>query len=443
MDFIWLPLDTWIVVIAGLTALACAIPGLFLLLRRQAMLGDAISHAVLPGIAFGYLLSGDMNPVVMLTAAISVGILTALLVQLVHRLGSVEEGAAMGVVFTSLFALGLVMVRRAADGVHLDAEHVIYGAIELAPARLVTVLGMELPRGFVVALGMLVVNLVFVGCMYKELRITVFDPGFADAAGLHPGLVHHVLVALTAATMVVAFESVGSILVLAMLIVPPATARLLTRRLLPMLFITLVFAVMTAALGHLAAITVPKLFGFEDSSTSGMIAVVAGVGFLLALIFAPGNGLVPRKVHQFRMAIAAQGEDVLGAIYRARELTRRDDTGVDRAHLEELFGGGSLHLRLALSRLRRRGRIERHGEVYTLTAAGHAIARGLVRRHRLWETWLVDQLGVRPDHVHSSARRLEQVTTGEMAEQLALETAGHATDPHAKEIPPGDGGEVR
>lgn len=440
IELVWLPLDTWIVAIAVVTAMACALPGCFLLLRGQAMLGDAIAHAVLPGIALGYLFFGHSDPGVMIVAASLMGVLTALLVQVVHRVGGVEEGAAMGVVFTSLFAIGLVLVRRAADDVHLDAEHVIFGAIELAPARVVEIWGMSIPRGILVSSVMLLLNIGFILVLYKELRLTVFDPSFATATGRHPGLVHYLLIGFTAATMVVAFEAVGSILVLAMLIVPPAMARLVTNRLMPMLLVSLLLAAVCAAAGHLSAITLPQVFGFEDASTSGMIAVVSGFLFIGFFLLAPGSGVVPRRVHQFRREIRTLSEDILGALYRARELTGDGEAGVDRAHLAGLLGGGAAMV-LALMRLQRRGKIRKAGALYILTDPGEASARRLVRRHRLWESWLVEELGIRPDHVHGTAERLEHLAEASITSSLEQATGDRRLDPHGEEIPRHEGSE--
>lgn len=340
----------------------------------------------------------------------------------------------MGVVFTSLFALGLVMVRRAADDAHLDAEHVIFGAIELAPAFTVSIGPLEVPRALLAAAVMLLVNGLFIAVFFKELRLSIFDPSFAHTAGWRPGLVHYALIALTASTMVAAFEAVGSILVLAMLIVPGALARLLTNRLLPMLVVSLVAAAVCAAVGHLSAITLPQLAGFEDASSSGMIAAVSGVLFLGVLFLAPGNGIVARAIGRFRDGVKIVSEDILGALYRARELTGDEGAGVDREHLAGLLGGG-ITLRLSLFRLLRSGRIRREAGMYILNARGERAARRLVRRHRLWETWLVEELGLRPDHVHNTAERLEHITTAQMSKNLSLATHGHETDPHDKAIP--------
>lgn len=280
----WLPLDTWIVVIAALASVACALPGCFLVLRKMSMMGDALSHAVLPGIAIAFLVTGSRASVTMFIGAVLAGVFTAVAISCLQRLGKVESGAAMGVVFTSLFALGLLLIRQAADHVDLDPNCVLYGAIELTPLDIALSFQffgsiLEIPRAAFLLSLIVGLNLLFVVFFYKELRITTFDPALAAALGFRPGLMHLLLMVLVAVTTVAVFEIVGSILVVAMLIVPPATALLLTNKLVLMIILSVVIAILSAALGHLGAITVPTWFGFEEASTAGMMATVTGLIF--------------------------------------------------------------------------------------------------------------------------------------------------------------------
>ncbi len=238
----WTFLDTWIVITGVLSAMACALLGNYLVLRRMSMMGDAISHAVLPGLAIAFLVTGSRGSVAMLVGAVLIGLLTALLVQGLYRLSGLDRGAAMGVIFTTLFAIGLVLIRQAADYVDLDPSCVLYGAIELTPLDTTELLGFEIPRAALTSGGMLLINLLLVLAFYKELKITSFDPSLATTIGIDANRWHYVLMTMVAATTIVAFESVGSILVIAMLIVPGATAHLLTDRLSTMLIISLIIA---------------------------------------------------------------------------------------------------------------------------------------------------------------------------------------------------------
>ena len=291
---IWTELDTWIVLTGALTAMACAVPGVFLLLNKQSMLGDAISHAVLPGLAIGFLVSGSRDPLPMFIGAVLAGLFTGVVSGVIERRGRVEAGASLGVVFCSLFALGLILIRLAADHVDLDPGCVLYGALELAVIDSATV-----PRIVWQSGAILILNLFLAGVFFKELQVVAFDPRFAKASGIPSGLIQQGLTVVTALTTVVAFESVGSILVIAMLIVPGASAMLLSRSVSGVLLWSLVVAISSAVLGHVLAISVGPtwlglLTGRHDLgslSSAGMMAASAG-GIFFSLLAA--SRLAPR-----------------------------------------------------------------------------------------------------------------------------------------------------
>lgn len=296
----WLPFDTWIVVVGALCAVACALPGCFLVLRKMSMMGDAISHAVLPGLAIGFLLTGSRASLTMFAGAAIVGVLTAVFTQWVSQFGRVDRGAAMGIVFTTLFALGLLLIVRAADHVDLDPGCVLYGAIELTPLDVVATFTVgdvlvEVPRAAVVLTVVLLGNVLLIGLLYKEFNLSSFDPELATTLGINATAMHYLLMAMVAVTTVASFEAVGSIIVIAMLIVPAATAYLLTDRLGAMLALSAVLAVAAAGLGHLGALVVPGWFGFESTTTSGMMACAAGFLFVLVWVFSPTHGVLSRR----------------------------------------------------------------------------------------------------------------------------------------------------
>ena len=288
----WLPIDTWIVIVGALAAVACALPGNFLVLRKMSMMGDAISHAVLPGLAVAFLVTGARASLTMFVGAAIVG--------------NVDRGASMGIVFTTLFAMGLLLMVRAADQVDLDPKCVLYGAIEFTPLDVVwrpELFGsiLEVPRAALVLAGVCLLNGFFVVLFFKELRISSFDPELATTMGINANLMHYLLMTVVAITTVAAFEAVGSIIVIAMLIVPPACAHLLTDRLWLMVIWSLVFAVLAAGLGHWFALLAPGWLGIpadqlDSTSTSGMMAVVAGMLFALVLLFAPKHGVVTKAL---------------------------------------------------------------------------------------------------------------------------------------------------
>lgn len=280
----WSELDTWIVITGVLICMACALPGAFLMLNRQSMLGDGISHAVLPGLAIAFLLTNSRDILPMVIGAVIAGVLTAVLTQVVQRFGQVESGAALGVVFCGLFATGLILIRVASDKVDLDADCVLYGSIETAVVDVGTI-----PRVALISGGLLLVNALLTLFFYKELRLAAFDPALATTLGFNADAIRLGLTLVASVTTVLAFESVGSILVIAMLVVPAAAASLLTRKLHFMLGLALLFAALSAVLGHVGAITLPGAVGrmlgqpgLGATSSAAMMAVAAGVLFLLA-----------------------------------------------------------------------------------------------------------------------------------------------------------------
>ncbi len=278
--------DLIIVLTAVLVAAPCALLGTLLVLRQMAMMGDAISHAVLPGIVLAFFISESLGSLTSLIGAGVFGLLTAVLVEALRNTGRVKEDSSIGIVFTALFALGVFLVSKFARDVHLDLNHVLYGEIAFAPLNSLLVRGVDLGPRSLWAMGIvtaLAVGMVLL--LYKELKIATFDPGLAAAVGLSPVLVHYLLMGAVSVTTVGAFDSVGAIVVVAFLIVPPATAYLLTERLSHMMALAVLLGAGSAIAGYyLAAIF--------DVAIAGMMAVVAGGFFILTLLLSPSRGLI-------------------------------------------------------------------------------------------------------------------------------------------------------
>jgi manganese/zinc/iron transport system permease protein len=285
------------ILIGVLAAISCALPGNFLILRRQALVGDAISHVVLPGIVVAFLLTGVVATVPMLLGAGGAAVVAVILIEAVRRLGRIEPGAAMGVVFTTMFAGGVLLLEQSdTSRVHLDVEHALMGNLEsliwfradgwgslLDPVALAD-LPEELGRIAVVCLMMVVLTCVF----WRWLKIATFDEGFARSLGIPAAAVGFGLVVAAAVAAVAAFDAVGSIIVIAMFICPPAAARLMTNRLGVQVAWSVVFATLSAVLGYVLAGYGPLWLGFGNAvSAAGMIATVSGVILGLACMFGP------------------------------------------------------------------------------------------------------------------------------------------------------------
>ena len=428
-----LGLDLFPLMTATLAALTCGLLGNFLVLRRQSMMGDAISHAVLPGLVMGLLVTSSLGPVVMLVGAAAAGIAAVVLIELVKGLGRVEPGAAMGVVFSVMFALGVLLMQQAAAGnVHLDADCVLYGQLETlvwfeAPPTLAGLWSVDtlaaMPRQVVTLLVVFAAAVAFVLLLFKELRITAFDPGLATTQGVHAGVMHYVLMIFVAAATVASFEAVGSILVIAMLIAPAATARLLTDRLGSQVLVSLVAALFSGVVGYFAATYVPQLLDANSVNAAGSMTVVAGLLVVLAAFFSPSHGLVARGLRRRRLGRLTMLDDLLAQLYRREERESAQSPPHKPLAPGDRRGDPPAAVRLAL-----RGGLVHHadGEL-RLTDAGRAHAAGVLRKHRLWEHYLVTDAGLQADHVHDPAEALEH---------LPLAPRGPATtDPHGKPIP--------
>ncbi len=266
----------WIILCGALIAISCSLLGCYLILRKMAMVGDAISHAVLPGIVIAYLLSGSRETLPMLIGAAALGILTTVLIELFYKKAKLQEDASIGITFTWLFAIGIILISLFAGQVDLDQDCVLYGEIAYIPLDLWigsdgTNYG---PRTVWIASALFILILSFIIRGYKGLFITTFNQEFAKAIGITVGFWHYALMSAVSLTTVVSFESVGAIIVVAFLIVPPASAYLLTDRLKPMLILSALFGALSALMGYYLAVWI-------NGSIAGAMATVTGVIFLL------------------------------------------------------------------------------------------------------------------------------------------------------------------
>ncbi len=280
-----------------LAAIACALPGNFLLLRRQALIGDAISHVVLPGIVVAFLITGVVAAVPMMLGAAGAAVVAVLMIEAIRRLGKIEPGAAMGVTFTAMFAGGVLLLEQSdTSTVHLDVEHALFGNLEsliwldatgwdsLLDSEALAYLPVELPRLLIVLIAMCVFTWVF----WRPLKLSTFDEGFAQSMGIRTGALGFALVMVAALAAVAAFDAVGSIIVIAMFICPPAAARLMTNALGVQVAWSVVFATLSAVLGYVFAGYGPLWLGADNAvSAAGMIAAVSGLILCAAAVFGP------------------------------------------------------------------------------------------------------------------------------------------------------------
>ncbi|WP_099355347.1 metal ABC transporter permease [Fredinandcohnia onubensis] len=278
----------WILLTASLVGISCGIVGVFLILRKMAMMADAISHTVLLGIVMAYLLTHSLSGIHMVIGAAVTGILTTFLVQWFHSKG-VGQDASIGVVFTTLFAIGVILIATKVGNAHLDVQHALMGEISFVPWNTVFVplLG-EIPLATLMLLVVLFVVILVIGLFYKEWKLTTFDPSLAASIGIPVLGMHYLFMTLVSITTVASFDAVGAIMVVAMLITPAASAYLWTDKLLVMIGLSASFGVISAIMGYYFALWI-------DTSISGSMAFATGVIFLISFIFSPRHGMLSKK----------------------------------------------------------------------------------------------------------------------------------------------------
>lgn len=272
--------------IAVLVAVACALPGVFLVLRKMSMMSDSITHTILLGIVLAFFIVQDLSSPLLILGAALMGVATVWLTEMLGRTRLLAEDAAIGIVFPLLFSIAIILITRYAGSVHLDTDSVLLGELAFAPFDRMVVAGVDIGAKAIYTTGaLLLINLATIIIFFKELQVATFDPMLAAILGFAPALVHYGLMTLVSLTAVGAFQAVGSILVVAFMIGPPVTAYLLTDGLKRMLILSGLLGAANGILGYQAATLL-------DVSIAGSMAVMTGIVFLLVFVFAPRRGLV-------------------------------------------------------------------------------------------------------------------------------------------------------
>ena len=388
----------WPIIVEGvMVSVALGLIGCFLVVKGLSLLGDALSHSVLPGIVVGFLIGGSLHSPWILIGATVVGLGAAFLVQSVHANSRVKEDASLGIVFTSLFALGVVLINVYAGQADLDPGCVLYGNIEsmIIDRRPI------LPMAFV--LGGILVGLAM---FYRQLLVSTFDPLLARSLGIRVTLVHYGLMAVLSLTIVTSFEAVGAILAVALLIMPGATARLWTDRMPRMLLLATVHAVLSTFFGYW--LSHPAVL---DTSASGAICVAGFVLFGLSWLASPRHGLVYRAWLRRRLRRTVELENLVKAVEelgaRAQPAALAAEAQMTAARTAALIARGVA-----------REWLTRDGELVALTELGRGAARRLQRAHELWEAYLRQEVGLPADHVHDAAEWIEHHLDDEQVEGL-------------------------
>lgn len=362
-----------IMILAVLTAATCALPGVFLVLRRVSLMSDAISHAILFGIVVAFLFTRTLGSPWLVLGATLTGVLTVALTEILITTRKIKKDAAIGLVFPLLFSIGVILISRHARDVHLDMDSVLLGELAFAPFNRMIIGSTDWgPMGFWVMGTVLVLNLLFVTLFYKELKITTFDPGLASALGFLPILINYLLMTLVSATAVAAFEHVGSILVVALMIAPASAAYLMTDRLERMILWSVAFGTLSAISGY-------GMARWLDASIAGSMATMSGVIFLVVFIFAPDHGwLSKRFVRKYRKWTLAT--ETLAVHLLHAESAHAEETERVVSHMKDHMLWKDNYTTEAIARALQDGLVRKSGNKLSLTNLGREKAKNTIAR---------------------------------------------------------------
>jgi len=406
-----------------LLGISCGLLGSFIIVRRMALVGDALSHAVLPGVALGFLWNVSKDPVAIFVGATIAGLLGTVVVRWITDTTRLKEDTALGLVLATFFAVGICligMIQRLPTGNKAGIDKILFGQAAYLGAADVRL--MAIVTAFVI---------VVLALFYKEFLITSFDSGFARAAGVPAQAIHYALMLLLAFAVVIALQAVGVVLVSAMLITPAAAAYLLTDRLHRMLWLAALFGLVAGALGCFASFLGPNF------PTGPFMVLSATAVFGMAFLFGPRHGVVSRWLRQRSRAQRIQRENTLKAIYQVLEARDFKGESVSLRELAERRRETVEEAAMQSADLRRHGLATIHdeGNAVAVTPEGWQLACAIVRNHRLWELYLTNAAQIAADHVHEDAEKIEHVLGDEVVRELERRLAYATHDPHGRPIP--------
>lgn len=398
---------------SAMVGIMCGVLGCFIVLRNMSLIGDALSHAILPGVAFGFMIAG-YNVLGFFLGSVAAGLFAAVAMTWIQRNVKTKNDAAIGIVFTAMFSIGVMVISWLSrhEKVHLDLHDFLFG-------NLLGVSNSDLYLTGAIGIYVLVNIVLF----YRYLFATTFQPVIAETMGISVSTVHYFLMLLLSFAVVASLKSVGVILVVAMLITPAATALLLTNRLQWVLVIAGIFGLLSAVLGLYVAIV------FETTPGPAM-TVVATCFYLLAVFFAPEKGLIFKYFHQIKLKEKILLEDILKQTLKLEE---KDFATADK--LVHQLGFNAKTIRRKLKEMSMKGLLSVEQTKIKLTETGRQQATRLIRAHRLWETYLVQQVGLSAGQIHEDAEKYEHILTDELLDEMDVQLGYPQLDPHGSPIP--------
>lgn len=401
-----------------------AIVGAFTFLNKKSLVGDAIAHAVLPGICLGFIMAGTKNPVALIAGAFITGWISLVLVEFITSKTRIKEDTAIGLILSVFFGIGILMltvIQKSGNASQSGLDHFLFG-------KAASLVGSDLITFSIVA----VILLVIVFALFKEFSLLAFDKDYARSIGLPVKRIELVLTSLIVLAVVIGIQAVGVVLMAAILITPAAAARFWTDKISVMFLLASLFGAFSGLTGAFISYTAPSM------PTGPWIVIVISTLAFISFFFAPNRGIIGRFIRQSRIRKTINDENVLKILYQLGEenrnffIQRLPDEIIRRRFYDKKA------LVTILKRLARQGYIERTRNLWGLTEEGKSRAQRVVKIHRLWELYLTTYMHIAPDHVHEDAETIEHLLTPELEERLEQQLGYPKVDPHKSEIPYGN-----
>lgn len=397
---------------SSMVGIMCGLIGCFIVLRNMSLIGDAIAHAILPGVVIAFVLVGYSTIGFFIGSTIA-GLFTAVAITWIQHNVKTKNDAAIGIIFTAMFSLGVIGISAVSSGqgVHLDLKDFLFG----------TVLGISNEDIVLTAIVMVYV-IVSILIFYRYLFITTFQPTIAATMGISVKMIHYFLMLLLSFAVVSSLRTVGVILVVAMLITPAATALLISDKLKNVLIISAFIGFISAILGLIAAILL-------ETTPGPAMCVMATIIYFLTVIFAPKKGLLAKSIRQNQQKEKVEQEDIIKQTFKEK------DGIASVARLTERLSLSKSRIKKHFQTLASEGMVSLQNGSISLTAKGIQKGNELVRAHRLWESYLVDKAGMDEKEIHEDAERFEHMLTSEVLDELDMKLGYPTTDPHGSPIP--------
>jgi manganese/zinc/iron transport system permease protein len=402
-------------------AATASIVGCFSFLQKKSLSGDAVAHAVLPGVCLAFMIAGTKNPVFILFGAFITGWVSMLLIDYLPSKSKIKEDTAIGLILSVMFGIGIVLlttIQQSGNAAQSGLDHFLFGkAASMMPEDVITF--------GIVAVLILSITLLY----FKSFTVVIFDASFAQSIGYPVRFIRFLLTSLTVLAVVVGIQAVGVVLMAALLITPAAAARYWTDDLKRMIGLAASFGALSGLFGAFISYTAPSM-----PTGPWIVMVLSGIAFL-SFFFAPGKGLVIRALEQRQIRKKIDSENILKVFYQLGEA--QEDFGrlqsIPSLGERRFFRGTTLEK--GLKTLTRMGDLKKSENRWQLTLQGKEKAQRLVKLHRLWEVYLTKYLRIAPDHVHEDAETIEHLLTPELEQQLEQLLEFPARDPHQSEIP--------